>query len=962
MHMQIRKWLGVMAAGLAGLAALAVEVPAGYTQLEWVRSTGQQCVNTGWKASTTLRATMDFVPLEQTGNSMLGTAKSDVLAAWRFFNYSGGFIFDCASNNGGYIRVGQDKTKLLDCATRYVLECGVNDSNQVYAKATAVGTGTVIAPAVKAVGGTPPEAEDVYVFGGYVKTTLYKERMILYSLQLSDVVNGTRQLVRDFVPCRAPTNEVGLWDRVEGKFHAAEGTGHMVCPDDPATKVTYLIANGYEHITTSVYATKTLQGELDWAPYAATGDIVVGTHVDTNDAVSWRYFNASWHYYFDCGCGSGSNGRVSDNGTMTSGTRYLSKFGTEDNDSSKAYLDVTRLTDNVKVVNHKTNGSSNVIESQPVSVCGGNMKGTFSHVAMRLWSLKFMDLVDGTRQVVGDFVPTRQTGGEVGLIDRAHDNAFVGNTGKGAFNWGGIAYTEGGGVLSVHEGTLAEAEQNLNDFSVISKVGRYAADFSGVASYPALNLAEGTLSFQNGATGAYAVTGTLTLTGGTHLQLDVSETDCDHFTAGTVSLVASASNPIVIDVTAIQTNHQYAAAYTLMPLPAGADESQAECFVANSAEVPFRFRVENGNLVMFPRTDLIVSATWKGDKRSPADYALNDPDNWTCVNPLGTVVAGALPTDETAVIIPTGSTFNWPKGAMMAFKSIQLPATLGGDCDWSGFSVPFAGTIDLGGHTLTVAQPDGAATVANGTLRMVVGVGETRTVRAADSTILPGANVKFVFESASEHPIEVNDQLLMKAGDVDILAGTLRLIRCNLAGAATPGTLFVATGATLDFNLPDNVYKNLPLNEPTHGKTLVLAGTIVNDGGGVEGPNALVSHIVVREGATIGGLTESAIGNVTNRIDYRVVAGSAETNLTLEGAVPLTATFGVKNVFCGTTFALDRLDNRGGWVQFEENCSGTITNGLHCYGGTLGYWSSAVIRGGLEIVIEEGTTDLIHAT
>ncbi|MCQ2393857.1 MAG: hypothetical protein MJ249_06155 [Kiritimatiellae bacterium] len=957
--MRIIKWLGVIVAGWTGFSAVAVEMPAGYTQLEWVRSTGQQNVNTGWKASKTLRATMDFIPHEQTGNIMLGTGKNDVLQAWRFFNYGGGFIFDCASNNGSYIRVGQDASKKLDTTTRYVLECGINDANQVYATATDVATGTVLAPAVKTAGGTPPEAEDVYVFGGALKAVMCYERMTLYSLQLSDVVDGTRQLVRDFVPCRSSSHEVGLWDRVEGKFYGSQGAGHLVGPDDPATKVTYLIANGYEHAKTGVYATKTLQAELDWAPLAATGDIVVGTHVDTSDAVAWRYFNASWHYYFDCGCGSGSNGRVNDGGTMTSGTRYLSKFGTEDGNPNLAYLDVTRLTDGAKVVNHKTASSNNNIESQPVCVCGGNMKGVLSSVAMRLWSVKFMDVVDGTRRVVGDYVPAIQ-GGMVGLRDLANGNQFYGNTAKGAFTWGGIAYTDDGGVLAVHEGTLAEAEQDVNDFSIVSKVGHYMADFSGVTSYPALNIAEGTFSLQNGATGDYVVRGALTVAGGTHLKFDVSDTACDHITAGSVVLTASATNPIFIDLTSTHTNHQYATAYALMPLPAGADASIADCFVASCDEVPFSFHVENGNLVMSPRTDLIVSATWKGDTRSPASFDVSDPENWTCVNTLGTVVTGALPTEETAVIVPSGSTFNWPKGTTFAFKTVQLPSTLGGDCDWSGCPLALTGTLDLGGHTLTLAQPDGTATVTNGVLRMVVGSGETRTARSINDTIVPGEKVKFVFESASEHPIEVNDQLLVKSGDVDILAGTLRLVHGNLAGAAVPGTLYVAAGATLDYNLPDNVYKSLSLNESTHGKTLVLAGTVLNDGAGQEGPNALMCHLVVREGGTIGGRTVNATGSVMNRIDARNLASSSETNLVVEGAVPLTTCAGVKMVFSdGPRFALDRIDNRGGWVQFEGTCKGSVTNGLHCSGGTVSYWSGGRFEG-LDVIVEEGTAEFNH--
>ena len=59
--------------------------------------------------------------------------------------------------------------------------------------------------------------------------------MKLYACQIYD--DGT--LVRNFIPCRTPNREIGLWDDVNGVFYGNAGTGTFtagpeIIPDPPA--------------------------------------------------------------------------------------------------------------------------------------------------------------------------------------------------------------------------------------------------------------------------------------------------------------------------------------------------------------------------------------------------------------------------------------------------------------------------------------------------------------------------------------------------------------------------------------------------------------------------------------------------------------------------------------------------------------------------------------------------------
>ena len=110
----------------------------------------------------------------------------------------------------------------------------------------------------------------------------------------------------------------------------------------------------------------------------------------------------------------------------------------------------------------------------------------------------------------------------------------------------------------------------------------------------------------------------------------------------------------------------------------------------------------------------VTAATWIG---AANDNDLDNPQNWTCMNRLGDVVQGALPTNITAVTF-TGSGFalQFPNGFSRAYQSIGFSnCVLAADCDWRGLAdFTIDGTVNLNGHNLYLAKLNGAGEITDG--------------------------------------------------------------------------------------------------------------------------------------------------------------------------------------------------------------------------------------------------------
>lgn len=155
----------------------------------------------------------------------------------------------------------------------------------------------------------------------------------------------------------------------------------------------------------------------------------------------------------------------------------------------------------------------------------------------------------------------------------------------------------------------------------------------------------------------------------------------------------------------------------------------ADSVISVKTEFPAAFRA------VFVPDSLAWTATWTG---AGAAGDLADPANWSCANRAGVTLEGAVPVDETTVVLSGSAVFDCPKGAALACKAYDFRnVTLAADVDWSGLDlskpVVAGSSVDLAGHALKLSgSGDTAAesfavtdtSAQGGTLTVAVAEGE----------------------------------------------------------------------------------------------------------------------------------------------------------------------------------------------------------------------------------------------
>lgn len=183
-------------------------LPSGYTQLEYIQSTGTQYINTGFVPSPDTRAVIDAQITAQTAASAAylgersGSGGTDKTAYELWSMRTGANISSDFFGN----RVSKTMSTI---GTRVLI-----DKN----KASVTINGSTITNSAAAGTATLP----IFLLASNDKgTAAFGIAAKLYACQLYD--NGA--LVRDFVPCKNASGAVGLYDTVGAQFYANAGTG-----------------------------------------------------------------------------------------------------------------------------------------------------------------------------------------------------------------------------------------------------------------------------------------------------------------------------------------------------------------------------------------------------------------------------------------------------------------------------------------------------------------------------------------------------------------------------------------------------------------------------------------------------------------------------------------------------------------------------------------------------------------
>lgn len=189
-------------------------LPTGYTQVEYIQSSGTQYINTGFKPNQDTRVIIDaqFVGTPDSGGSAVlgtrtgaGNAEFSVfyMPSQMFIGYANAYKFADWSyiNSRLTIDINKNITTVTDGSHTATV-------TQTYSSFTAANN-LYICTCINS--GTP-----------YTGATAFTGK--IYSCKVYN--NGT--LIRDFVPCKNSTGAIGLYDLANSVFYANTGSGTFV--------------------------------------------------------------------------------------------------------------------------------------------------------------------------------------------------------------------------------------------------------------------------------------------------------------------------------------------------------------------------------------------------------------------------------------------------------------------------------------------------------------------------------------------------------------------------------------------------------------------------------------------------------------------------------------------------------------------------------------------------------------
>lgn len=188
-----------------GVFTAGYVLPAGYTPVEYIQSSGTQYVDTGFKPSWNSRVVVDVSDVASTSGMIFGCRNAASATATQQFNIyrnSNGMRSDYFGTNATLSISDTTPRTVIDKNKNVVTMYGATVTN------TAVSSGTV--------------GYNLFLFANNnVGTPGTYASCKLYSCQIYD--NGT--LVRDYVPCVDSSGAYGLYDMINAQFYSNAGSG-----------------------------------------------------------------------------------------------------------------------------------------------------------------------------------------------------------------------------------------------------------------------------------------------------------------------------------------------------------------------------------------------------------------------------------------------------------------------------------------------------------------------------------------------------------------------------------------------------------------------------------------------------------------------------------------------------------------------------------------------------------------
>ena len=284
----------VFAAIAAASAFAAGTLPAGYTEVQYVESSGSQNLNTGIVPKTTTRVVCDFQYTATSGQCGWGSTGSKESF---FFGVAGDGTFK-ASVSGNFT---VSPTGVAADTDRHTFDISMSALKL---------DGTAFANATTSPFSNAASGNTLYLFAlhaGWSPYVVNYASMRLYSCQIYD----GETLVRDFVPAVQDSDgQAGLYDTVSGAFFANGGTGSFAAGDPVDLPDDALVIAGSPG---NVGSPSPAYGKQTGLIAGETVAVNCGATAVTNAAGTREYICLGWNLYDE-------DGTVVSNGTETAFT------------------------------------------------------------------------------------------------------------------------------------------------------------------------------------------------------------------------------------------------------------------------------------------------------------------------------------------------------------------------------------------------------------------------------------------------------------------------------------------------------------------------------------------------------------------------------------------------------------------------------------------------------------------
>ena len=455
-----------LAYGIVGLAAFvaadafaAGALPAGYTEVQYVGSSGSQNLNTGIAPKTTTRVVCDFQYTVVDGSAQCGWGSTGNKESF-FFGVAGDGTFK-ASVSGNFT---VSPTGVAADTARHTFDISMSALKL---------DGTAFANATTSPFSNAASGNTLYLFAlhaGWSPNVVNYASMRIYSCKIYD----GETLVRDFVPVvRASDSKAGLYDFETDAFFGNGGTGDFSAGPEPGsgdiappangaripegyTEIEYIQGNGSNARIVTDYTpqpnTDKIEAVVEWPANTLTANQAVwcargnGLQVD-----SWTlfYLNDNKKFRLDYGP-NGNFTSLTPDFTAATGTKYT--ITAEDGA-------ITYSANGTVLQSHSTTSYSftpGSVLALFASHYNGINSGVGNYGKQKLYSFKVWR--SGT--LIHYFVPCKDANGAATLVDICDNPATLTKTGTFTAGPGGHYYDDS--LFTIPDDTLVISSSSGN--------------------------------------------------------------------------------------------------------------------------------------------------------------------------------------------------------------------------------------------------------------------------------------------------------------------------------------------------------------------------------------------------------------------------------------------------------------------------------------------------------------------